>query len=259
MAGKHNSSLTRVQPAFRELLKRDRSGQDWLPHILNLAAPCSPLLPTILPSLGSLLPGTEGSCFERPVPPPTEFLRWLIKHPEQMTWPTTRKTRKRFREATQERREKLFAGQHDALQEALDCLAECGAMGSRGQWWAFEGFTNVDCCLETQSLMLFIEGKRTESLSSSTEWYAARCQLIRNIESVKDMAGNKQYGVLLITEDAVTLSDLDARFSDSLPHLTHTERAELKKHFLGCLQWRDLCRVTGLEFEKLPDVVTPST
>jgi len=186
-------------------------------------------------------------------------LKWLIEHPEKMTWPRTKKARKRFGRATQRWREKLFAGQQDALQEALDRLAECGAMGSRRQWWAFEGFTNVDCCLETQSLLLFIEGKRTETLSSSTEWYAARCQLVRNIESAKDMATNKQYGVLLITEGAVTLSDLDARISDSLPHLTHSERTELKEHFLGCLQWRDLCNVTGLEFGKLPDVVTPNT
>jgi hypothetical protein len=37
------------------------------------------------------------------------------------------------------------------------------------RWWAFEGFTSVDCCLESESALLFIEGKRTERLSKATD------------------------------------------------------------------------------------------
>ena len=33
-----------------------------------------------------------------------------------------------------------------------------GPEKSAGQWWAFEGFTEVDCCLQTDKLVLLIEG-----------------------------------------------------------------------------------------------------
>jgi hypothetical protein len=36
--GRHDSSKTRVQPVFSELLKKDASGENWLGILLGLAS-----------------------------------------------------------------------------------------------------------------------------------------------------------------------------------------------------------------------------
>jgi hypothetical protein len=58
-----------------------------------------------------------------------------------------------------------------------------------GAWWRFEGVTRLDCVLMTENLVVTIEGKRTEGLSSSTEWYPARTQIVRNLEAARPPAG----------------------------------------------------------------------
>jgi hypothetical protein len=56
-----------------------------------------------------------------------------------------------------------------------------GSSGIRGQLAptlvGVRGHTEVDCWLETERLLLFVEGKRSESLSASTHWYPKRNQL----------------------------------------------------------------------------------
>jgi hypothetical protein len=105
------------------------------------------------------------------------------------------------------------------------------------KWWAFEGFTEVDCYLETDRFLLFVEGKRTEPLSESTVWYKGRNQLIRNLEVAEELAGTKDYGVMLISEDPMP-EPTHAEVDTSLPHLSPEHRDELMKHFLGCRTWR---------------------
>ena len=41
------------------------------------------------------------------------------------------------------------------------------AQRGRNKWWAFEGFSRIDCCLITRQCVLFVGGKRTESVSPS--------------------------------------------------------------------------------------------
>jgi len=93
-----------------------------------------------------------------------------------MKWPVQRGQKKKFGHTTQNWREKLFGlhgneNQNLAIEEAASNIEINGAENSRRRWWAFEGFTTVDCCLETDELLLFIEGKRKDTLSRSTEWY----------------------------------------------------------------------------------------
>ena len=120
------------------------------------------------------------------------------------------------------------------------------------RWWAFEGFTQVDCCLETDNLLLFIEGKRKESLSSATMWFKQRSQLIRNLEVCLEAANGKYCGVLLIVEDG------DDPFSEallrkSLPHLVRDEEVgRVESVYMGCTTWREVCAATGVRFDDLP-------
>ena len=68
---------------------------------------------------------------------------------------------------------------------------------------AFEGFTEVDCCIVTDRLVLLIERKRTEGLSESTAWYRGRNQLHRNLEAARELAGGREYAVIVIGEEPI--------------------------------------------------------
>jgi len=126
--------------------------------------------------------------------------------------------------------------------------------GSKRKWWAFEGFTEVDCLLETEDFLLGIEGKRTEQVSSATEWYSKRNQIIRNLEVLKEKAGSKDYALLLMCEDGYDpISDHD--FSIGLPHYTSEQIVEIKKHYLGAVSWQQACDAVGMDPDRLPDTV----
>ena len=84
--GKRDSSRARVQPVFGQLLARCPDGSAWLPSLLRLAEPATPLPAELIADPGTLLNGPD-ACFERLLPPPERFLRWLIRHPEEMVWP----------------------------------------------------------------------------------------------------------------------------------------------------------------------------
>jgi len=273
--GVFNSSITRCWPIFQQLLERDPTGRSWLGSILGLAPEVgraanllavsgSRLRPSCSeerPHKNNVLKGygleqvTLPGCLERRIPPPEGILRWLIRNPGGMTWP--KKGRKEYGEDTQHLREKLV-GQHgpvaqrQAMAEAEGELGRLGPEGSLNKWWAFEGFTVADCSLETDEMLLLIEGKRTETLSPATSWYPQRNQLVRNLEVAQAQAGSRFWAVLMMAEDDVpdlTSSSLE----DSLPHLSVQERQDLNDHYLGAVTWRSVCEATGLDFQQLPN------
>jgi len=95
-------------------------------------------------------------------------------------------------------------------QEALRQIEIKGAKGSRNKWWAFEGFTSIDCRLKTEKALIFIEGKRTDLLSPSTEWYPHRNQLFRILETCKEAASHKIPVVLVAAEEPPDLPILNS-------------------------------------------------
>jgi hypothetical protein len=259
MVRQFDSVLTRVRPFFQPLLQRDPSGLSWLGVLLQmgeanpyfsqkLAAECGPLLDQTvrlrqrpdraLRNFGiSRVPLED--CFERRLPPPQAFLRWLIQNPQRMVWPKDAVSPN----AAQQRRRQLFGfhgmdSAQEAQRQAIAELDRVGAAGSNGKWWAFEGFTQVDCLLETANLLLLVEGKRTEPLSAATRWFPQRNQVLRNLEVAEAAAGQKgkQYAVVLMAEDYLSALSLQA-MEQSLPHLPPRRRAELAGHYLGCITW----------------------
>ena len=104
----------------------------------------------------------------------------------------------------------------------------------------------------TRQLVLFIEGKRTEALSESTEWFPDRNQLVRNLEAVGEVAGDRASGVLLVGEELLPELESEA-YDRSLPHLGASERAAVRTRYLGQTTWRALCAATGVRFDTLPD------
>jgi DNA-directed RNA polymerase specialized sigma24 family protein len=198
------------------------------------------------------------ACFEHRLPPPEGFLRWLIENPDQMTWPQDGKKKRRFGANTQEWRAKLLGksetGVSAAQQEARRELERCGAARSWRKWWAFEGYTSLDCCLETDRLVLAIEGKRTDVLSRSIDWYSHRNQLVRNLEVTQQAAQGRDFALIVIAEEEIE-PVTDDMFEKSLPHLSPDEQMGLRRHYLGCVLWRDVCQATGIPYSSLPDTV----
>jgi hypothetical protein len=256
--GKYDSSRTRVQPVFRQLLERDPTGESWLSDLLRSASLAGQLGDGVIRDPGVLI--NEGRTrFEYPAPPSDAFLRWLLLHPQWLRWPVKSMNEIEYGEDTQRRRERLLGkfgpGEQTAAQrEALAELDKLGASGSARRWWAFEGFTKVDFCIQTDRLVVFVEGKRTEKLSASNDWFASRSQLVRNLEVIAEVAGARACGVILAVEHL--LDDLeDDTLVDSTPHLTSEQRTAVRRRYLGQARWCDICDVCGLDFASLPTTV----
>ena len=271
--GLYNSSITRVRPFFKALFAMDKTGESWLPKLLK-ATPLNQGLaktlcehPSVL--LDDCLQEREyydkiigktiklEECFEYSIPPSYSFLEWALMNPEELTWPEDGK--KTFGTETQYKRECLFGyhgtdTQKEIMKEGLNELKKQGVYYSAGQWWAFEGFTKIDCFLETDDFLLGIEGKRTDKVSPATDWFPQRNQIIRNLEVLKETAGSKEYALLLMSEDGKdTIKDSD--FTNSLPHYSEQEIAEIKTHYLGALTWQQACEAVGLDFNALPETI----
>jgi hypothetical protein len=261
--GRWDSSLTRVQPFFNQLLDRDPTGHDWLGPMLR-ALPRADVIPeellddpgTIDPKLVNTSSRGRRACFEYAAPPSLSFLRWSITNPDQLQWPNG--SAGKFGADTTEWRRRLMKGtpeeRDEAAEEGLSELDARGVEGARRKPWAFEGWTSVDCCLETDRLILFVEGKRKEKLSASTAWFPERNQLVRNLEVIGDLRPEKPGFVLLATEDrseAPDRQDLPA----SAPHLNSEQLNALWNRYLGQITWRDLCDRVGLAFDSLPSEV----
>ena len=105
--------------------------------------------------------------------------------------------------------------------------------------------------------MLFIEGKRTESVSPSTLWFKQRSQLWRNVEAAREFAGGKYFGVIVAVETEAdgnrALQDAAQSLILGLPHLTPEQQMSLNSHLLGFVTWSNLVRRFGLPATCLPD------
>lgn len=265
--GLKDSSKTRVRPIFNELLDRSRSGADWLEALTQMARR-NRLSAVSFPKVGPLMPSEtpatrpdrQRRVFERTVAPPAEFLRWLLEHPDQLQIPDP-ETFGASSPTAQGWRRKLFSedpvSRARAIAEGTGALATNGAEGSRHQWWAFEGFTHIDCCLVTDSTVLFVEGKRTEAVSPSTRWFLKRSQIWRNVEAAQQFARGKEFGIILAVEDDeaghTALAEADATLRDSYPHLSEAGRAALAGHLLGFLTWPEMVERFSLPPTCLPD------
>jgi hypothetical protein len=259
--GLYDSSLTRVRPFFTALIARDPSGQGWLGKLLA-APPHSAALGSVLEQPATLVPALTApsqkgllGCFEYPVHPPRSLLVWFIEHPDVLVWPEGQT----YGKETTRLRNALVGdsppGSRAAAQAQARALAASRPTSSR-EWWRFEGTSMIDCVLATESLVVTIEGKRTEPLSAATDWYPARSQLVRNLEAARQLAKGRAWASVLISESPVsegTDAALDSALYQGAPHLNIDARNELHAHYLGNLTWLKACEATGLDPAVLPE------
>jgi hypothetical protein len=188
--------------------------------------------------------------FEFPAPPPRDFLEWLVTHPEKLTRP-----KYATGDLTKQKREKLRAKDTAVLQEAISAIGDSASDHHR-KWWCLEGTTSVDCALFTKNLVLFVEGKRTESGSSpDVSWYHGRDQVLRNLDCARWYGQQHEldYYTMLIIEDgdkegAKRAREIESpkRIASSLPHLSEAERQKMMRHYLGFTTWRKVVEAFGL-------------
>lgn len=267
-----NSSLTRVRPFFDQLITGDPSGESWLAAVAAGASSEDDVAerpPVLGPLDQELLLGKHHKdnrlgvkvwmrrCFEYPLLPTRELLEFCLRHPDALKWPEAsgRPDEDMGKETLRMRKALLFdepPGRTEAQQEGLALLDKLGPGKAARKWWAFEGATEVDCLLRTETYTLLVEGKRTEDLSEKTRWLPGRNQLARNLEAAGQI---RHAGVLLAVENLIPDLDVQAIVEKGCPHLDGTRQQVLRGRFLGQVTWRDLCRRTGIEWASLPDTI----
>lgn len=275
-----DSSITRVQPVFQILFSDAANEEKRLSKLLRLAPRARHALSnSTIASPGSILAWCRAlktnkensiklpAAFEKTVAPPGEFLRWMIEHPEKLNPP---KSLGSSTETIERRKAILGLPSKYTVREsqdlALKLLEDMGPDKSVRKWWAFEGFTHVDCVVETEKLVLFIEGKRTETASENVSWFAERNQIARNLECAKWYARkggiSKEFAALMVIEEGINedhhyQSVSASRLLGSWPHLPANGfgQGSMIDAFLGIVTWQEILNAWEISTDVLPDTV----
>ena len=137
-----------------------------------------------------------------------------------------------------------------AQAEALNQLGKRLAQRGRNKWWAFEGFARVDCCLITDACVIVVDGKCLDG-PASTVWFPRRSRVWRLVEAARELAGARQFGVILAADDetagTVALAAAQTSIDGSYPHLDPGQRTDLGRHLIGFVTPAELAARFGLD------------
>jgi hypothetical protein len=241
-------------PVFDALVDRDVSGRTWLARLLQLASGASGRVDAR--TTGSLAPGHPRwwGKNERHLAPPIALLKWLVEHVEAPA-----KERIWGSGATRANRERLVARDPTTTATALRLLD--GDRVGRA-WYVLEGESQPDAVLETEALLIVIEGKRTEREATTiTTWMRRRNQMLRHMDAAWEVRREREVRGLMIVEgpggadavdpsaywlsQAAILADPEIQEA-SLPHRTVTMRERIGRGFLGVTTWQAVCAEFGL-------------
>lgn len=254
--GEKDSTLTRVVPLMK-FLNKDISKINRLLQLFEKKV-----------SIDSGIIGyyygkkTNGDPGELSIPAKAELLEWYILHPENLDKTQNIQKNGSPKEATIIARNEFFNGNKNRQEEALSAIKKLKSKKKqtyKREWYFFEGYTNPDIFIETDSVILIGEAKRTEShLTNEVRWYKDRDQLIRHVDSIigTQRAKNKKiYSFFILDErNKGTLQDVKDYpkakvLKDSLPHLKDEERLDIKNTYLGYTTWEKISSEFGITFE----------
>jgi hypothetical protein len=166
-----------------------------------------------------------------------------------------------------EKRRKLVAKDAATIAEALALLEQ--PLRPR-TWYVLEGRSQPDAFLEAESVIIVIEGKRTERKATEvTTWMPRRSQMLRHMDAAWEIRGAKRILGLMIVEgdgpNAVQpsnywLSEANRQIdveslSESLPHRPAGVRQQLADGFLGVTTWQAVCQVFSIQWPPFQDAV----
>jgi hypothetical protein len=241
--GIFDSSRTRVQPVFEELLALE--DPTWIRGLLQL--------PERRGASTTRLVGTEliHAAFDERLPAPLAALTWLVRNPARLTIPSSAA---RTASETQAKRRSLLAGDQAARDEALALLQR-----RRRGWHVLEGPSSPDLVLETEDAIIVIEGKRTEpGATTETSWWPGRLQMLRHLDAAWELRdGRRIYGFFVVEADragnvpedwqhACEATVSSQALLDSLPHRSPDDRMAIAEAFLGATTWQRIAQTFGL-------------
>jgi hypothetical protein len=262
--GRNEGSLARVRAFFTALLRRDASGRTWLRSLLAATPNGSDRLGELVERPGYLVTplavatvsGLLGA-FEYPAAPPRELLAWFIDHSDRLTWPEHSAL---SAESVRLRRALLYddppGSRARARERARDLLAAGAPLSP--VWWRFEDNAKLDCVLITDKLIVTIAAGTAEGLAPATDWYPQRSELVRNLEAAKQLAQDRCWASLLLSDQSLPEAGgeyLARTIAGAAPHLDASRRDELLAAYLGNLTWDRACAAVDLPAEL---AVTPS-
>lgn len=240
---------------FDYLRARDPSGRSWLPTLLRLPERQGGRIEV---DAGGELVEVHWHPIEKKLPAPRSLLRYLVEHPEALArtgLATSSDTARLGREA-------LLANDPATKSEGLAALETY--KGGKA-WYVFEGETSVDAYLETDQLVVVIEGKRTEPApTTKTTWMAVRHQMLRNLDAAGELE-KRVVGFFIVEgrdpdrriipdewHEFARLTTSSRALDGSLPHRTRNERHEIAASFLGVTTWAAVCDGLSVPLEVLP-------
>ena len=265
--GKYDSSRTRISPVFTQLDQRDATGLSWLPALLSLpmhgrresnVAPVGPIRATYWTATDG--PGGLVRRREKALRAPESLLHWMIDNTDKLVQPENRAD-----VGAHGLRQELFRGDAKRVTEAQDGVRS----GERGRnWYVFEGPTFPDVYIETDELVVVIEGKRRESgPTTKTTWMKTRHQMLRHMDCAFDLLKGRSLVGFFIVEgereesDAVDLPPKWKKYCEattseeavagSLPHRDEETRKAITKSFAGATTWQAVCGALNVSYAGL--------
>jgi hypothetical protein len=258
--GIFDSSRTRVAPVFGRLQCLDPSGRLWLQGLLELANTRKAQRPDAGPSRLRLAKWWPR---EARLAAPPGLLRWLLENAEE---PHDAAAWGREPEVKENRR-RVVDRDADTLAKALRSL-EQRRLSPRA-WYVLEGPSQPDVYLDSDDVVIVVEGKRTETApTTSTAWMKVRHQMMRHLDAAwEHRAGRRIYGMYIVEAGAASSASeppftwhaaVESTISDevlrgSLPHRTPDERSQIASALLGVTTWQAVCD----EFQIPRDVLIP--
>ncbi len=258
--GTRDSSLTRVKPVFDRLFNTDQTGNSWLNRLLSL--PVGGNTASLPPDCCFTIRDCGWGANEKKLTAPVSLLSWLIRHPKK---PASGRLSSDPSKA--EKRRQLFEGSDARKAEALTLLRH---NPKNEDWFIFEGKTQPDVYIETDNLIVVIEGKRTErEPTTSTKWMTSRHQMLRHLDCAHEIRGGKCLLGFFIVEAEGAHTEVPSKWlgfaertlkhdavCSSLPHRGPDEQQEIAMAFIGVTTWQRVCQEfsdLGLDWKSLPD------
>ena len=259
--GRFDSSRSRVAPVFDRLRAIDQTGRSWLPTLLSL--PAREPRVTVAPSSGPLKKARWWPEEER-LPAPKELLRWLVQNAaapqSDAAWGG---------EQTKQKRISLTHHDPNVIAEAMKLLDGAAAADERA-WYVLEGPSCPDVFLESDDLVVVIEGKRTEPApTTTTTWMPVRHQMLRHLDAAWDRRGDRQLLGFFIVEgdtgdsmavpahwrEAARNTTTSGALAQSMPHRSQEVQQRIGNAFIGVTTWQAVCRALSISEAVLIDEV----